>query len=713
MGDVKWRTSRAAPLAVRTEDSSALDRLMTRRGPCVAVLFACLALFRPMPALAADGLAAFVETHCMKCHGPNKQSGDFRVDTLLSGAAPAERWRDVRTELVNGSMPPAKEKQPEARHMQQAVAWIEDRLEKEGKLIARPLPQYGNEVPHEALFDPKNAARRAATPARYWRLSPYIYKKYMARQHQAGGNLVSPFNLLPGNTFKDYALPLQIDEPTAALLWINAESLVNVRLKLDPQTGKLFKPQYKELGEVFDAGATVPSEAKLTKVVTEEFRRIVGRPATPTELQRWIGLLGRNIATGGGDTGLRMTLTVLYLHPEVLYRKEVGEGPADTFGRRMLSPAELAPAIAYALGDAGPDKALITAAETGKLQTAADVAREINRLWDDPKTEKSRIPRFFQEYFGFQNAISVFKTGYVHGLHLPADNIADTEMLIALILQKDRNVLRELLTTSEVVLITDPGGDKRHKPWYVYNFTGPQEHKGPKRRLVPAPQGQRAGILTQPAWLVAQSTNFDNHPIARGHWIREKLLGGVIPEIPLNVDAKLPDDKDKTLRQRMHVTQAEYCWRCHQHMDPLGTPFEMYSHFGRYRDTESVMDLNAPPPAANKPPATLEVPVDATGYLTGTGDPTLDGPVKDAVDLMNRLARSERVEQVFVRHAFRYWMGRNESLDDAATLQAAHRAYRESGGSFRAMVVSLLTSDSFLYRTGSPPTPPGIGASGK
>gem|GEM_PF-6057835 len=30
---------------------------------------------------------------------------------------------------------------------------------------------------------------------------------------------------------------------------------------------------------------------------------------------------------------------------------------------------------------------------------------------------------------------------------------------------------------------------------------------------------------------------------------------------------------------------------------------------------------------------------------------------------------SERVEQVFVRHVFRYWMGRNETIEDAPVLQ--------------------------------------------
>ncbi len=86
------------------------------------------------------------------------------------------------------------------------------------------------------------------------------------------------------------------------------------------------------------------------------------------------------------------------------------------------------------------------------------------------------------------------------------------------------------------------------------------------------------------------------------------------------------------------------------------------------------------------------------GEITDSGDPTLDGPVKNALEMIDRLAASERVEQVFVRHAFRFWMGRNETLNDAPVLQAAHKAYRESGGSMNALITSLLTSDAFLYR---------------
>ena len=77
---------------------------------------------------------------------------------------------------------------------------------------------------------------------------------------------------------------------------------------------------------------------------------------------------------------------------------------------------------------------------------------------------------------------------------------------------------------------------------------------------------------------------------------------------------------------------------------------------------------------------------------------TLDGKVENDIEMNEKLAKSKRAEQVFVRHAFRYFMGRNETLGDSNTLQDAHAAYRRSGGSFRVLTESLLSSDSFLMR---------------
>lgn len=202
----------------------------------------------------------------------------------------------------------------------------------------------------------------------------------------------------------------------------------------------------------------------------------------------------------------------------------------------------------------------------------------------------------------------------------------------------------------------------------------------PDRVLATAPEGERMGILTQPSWLVSHSDAMDNHAILRGRWVRERLLGGGVPDVPITVDAMLPDEPNTTLRSRMRVTREKYCWTCHEKMDPLGLPFEMYNHAGIFRTTE------------------LSEPVDTSGEIIDSGDPNLDGPVENALDMIQKLAESERVEQVFVRHAFRFWMGRNETLNDAPVLQEAHKAYRDNDGSMKALITSLVTSDAFLYR---------------
>jgi hypothetical protein len=114
-------------------------------------------------------------------------------------------------------------------------------------------------------------------------------------------------------------------------------------------------------------------------------------------------------------------------------------------------------------------------------------------------------------------------------------------------------------------------------------------------------------------------------------------------------------------------------------MDPLGLPFEQFDDFGIFRTEE------------------LKRPVNTTGQIE-CGIDELDGPVADPFEYVRRLSQSRHVTQVFVRHAFRYWMGRNETLDDAPTLIDAEHAYTAGGGSMKALLASLLTSDSFLYR---------------
>jgi hypothetical protein len=237
----------------------------------------------------------------------------------------------------------------------------------------------------------------------------------------------------------------------------------------------------------------------------------------------------------------------------------------------------------------------------------------------------------------------------------------------------------------------------------------------------PAKVENRMGVLTHPSWLQAFSQNDHTDPVIRGKWIREKLLAGKVPDVPITVEAVIPQDHTRTLRTRLaSVTEAESCWKCHELMNPLGNAFEMYDDFGRFRTEEElehpshILPMIAKKKGPKIHPAQKgqgksapgvkhrtyykTVPLDTTGELEGTGNRKLDGPVKNAHELISKLAKSERVRQSIIRYAFRYFIGRNEMLSDSKTLIEADQAYIKSGGSFDAVIVSLLTSDSFIFR---------------
>ncbi|MCO8120994.1 DUF1588 domain-containing protein [Stieleria sp. TO1_6] len=505
------------------------------------------------------------------------------------------------------------------------------------------------------------------------------------------------------------------------------------------------------------------TDQNLRAAVDDLFEALTFRPPSQSESDAYLSLVNQSIDKLGKKEGAVLGLSSLFLDRDALFRPELAErGTPDQHGRVMLQDWELGLAVNHALRYIRPDEQLRQAIVQGRMRSRADVKREVQRMLADDSIRKPRVLRFFRDYFDYdlggyicKDLKALAETGASNRgqAHYRAmfDASASTDRLIELILQEDKDVLKQLLTTDKVVVTEGDNlyfGRRRSKDeiaasiaaekearaaaaekqatelkaWKKANpgqkppeqektksnkrsnanhlvteadLSGPEIYarvsrrsfgRGsmkPERMLATAPEGERLGILTHPSWLVSHSDAMDNHAIRRGRWIQERLLGGGIPDVPITVDAMLPDEPKNTLRQRMRVTREDYCWTCHKKMDPLGLPFEMYNHAGLYRLTEQ------------------DKPVDTSGEIIDSGDPTLDGEVANAIKLIRRLAGSQRAEQVFVRHAFRFWMGRNETLNDAPVLQDAHRAYKDNGGSMNALLVSLLTSDAFLYRTRS------------
>ncbi len=102
-------------------------------------------------AASADGIEpnvqAYLEKHCVNCHGPEKQKGEFRIDTLSTkvGFENTPQWLEVMERINSGEMPPKKEKvRPSAEASARTVEWLAARMKdgESARMAARGRVSY-------------------------------------------------------------------------------------------------------------------------------------------------------------------------------------------------------------------------------------------------------------------------------------------------------------------------------------------------------------------------------------------------------------------------------------------------------------------------------------------------------------------------------------------------------------------------------------------
>ena len=610
----------------------------------------------------------FLKTYCITCHGEETQKGKIRLDHLsanLEDRQEAELWARSLEAIEFGEMPSDKaDKFPTKAEARLVQDWIASSLAQVGIEVEEKAGKegYGNLIPHDLLFSPAESKRVVDAAARLWRISP----KALANTVRGARMVSNPFALdKPHGNFRDFKGKYVFNS-------LMAEQVTELALA---HSEKEAKNARKAIVMMKEKGSTIDEANR--EAIKRHCHNVLRRTPTEEEMEVMMTLLKKVDTELGVPFGLQAVYASIILRPETLFRFEGTEASDDDTGLVALSRRELATSLAFALTDLPPDGNLLRAFENNESSPRDILMAETRRLLDDEirPTARNRLLQFFQEYFDYLKAEDVFKDQIKGHKHWAPALVYDLNALVLHVLKKDKQVLKTLLTTPEYLIHVNSHRD--HGNPLVYNL--PPDWK-PSSKPFKFPEGQRMGILTHPAWLVAHSGNFDNDPILRGHWIRYKLLGGSVPDIPITVDAKLPEDENMTLRERMHVTRAEECYKCHSKMNPLGLPFEQYDHFGRFRFLE------------------LDKPVDVTSKIVNSGVPEVDGEIRTPFELIERLANSTHCEQVFVRYVFRFFMGRNETLGDAKTLQEAHKAYVDNDGSMKALVLSLLISDSFLFR---------------
>jgi hypothetical protein len=116
----------------------------------------------------------------------------------------------------------------------------------------------------------------------------------------------------------------------------------------------------------------------------------------------------------------------------------------------------------------------------------------------------------------------------------------------------------------------------------------------------------------------------------------------------------------------------------------MGLGLENYDELGRFRQDENGLAL------------------DVSGEIVRARDATLDGDFNGPAELAARLAGSGQTQACFVTQWYRYGMGRVEQAADLCSIRQIYDGLTTSGGDLKAVLLGLVTSDGFRYRSAPP-----------
>ncbi|MEO2016161.1 MAG: DUF1592 domain-containing protein, partial [Fuerstiella sp.] len=205
------------------------------------------------------------------------------------------------------------------------------------------------------------------------------------------------------------------------------------------------------------------TDERLRAAVDYLFEALTFRPPGQKESDAYLAIVKQSIEKLGRKDGAVLGLSSIFLDRDALFRLELAEnGKSDQHGRVILQDWELGLAVNHALRYIKPDEELRKAIVEGRMRTRADVKREVERMLADDSTRKPRILRFFRDYFDYDLGGYICKDSKALGetgastkgtSHYRAmfDATASTDRLIELILQEDKDVIKQLLTTDKVV----------------------------------------------------------------------------------------------------------------------------------------------------------------------------------------------------------------------------------------------------------------------
>ena len=320
-------------------------------------------------------------------------------------------------------------------------------------------------------------------------------------------------------------------------------------------------------------GLEVPADESdyAEEVLGRFLRRAYRRPATVEEIQEPLKFFNEIRGEYNSFTGaIKEALAMALISPQFLYLVEPSD---ENLGARKLTDFEVASRLSYFLWSTMPDEDLLQIAEKGRLLKGRNLAKQLQRMLEDPKSNRF-VQRFTEQWLdlGALDRVAInpqFYPGFDERA-LP-DMRRETEAFFAEILRNDLSALNFLDSDFSML------NERLAKHYGISGVVGSTM----QRTLLPA-DSRRGGLITQGSMLVGNSTGEDSHPIDRAVWIMERILDDPPPPPPAMVpdlDPETPGFAEMPLKEQLAVhREQESCNNCHKKIDPWGIPLEAVSY---------------------------------------------------------------------------------------------------------------------------------------
>ena len=369
-------------------------------------------------------------------------------------------------------------------------------------------------------------------------------------------------------------------------------------------------------------------------------------------------------AVAGGTSyynSVKLVLEAMLQSPRFIYRIE-----SQNSGE-IVTDDELAVRLSYLVWGSSPDIQLHEKAKQRNLNKPEVIKEQIARMLKDPKAVDQSI-QFLRQWLNL-NQLSNLRPDKKHfptwKPQLAEDMKSETINFFKELVWNQGRPLPELFNAQFTYLTPALASH--------YGIT-PKKDDGPARydlQSIPS----RGGLLTQGSTLTMGGD--EASMVTRGLFILNDILRGVVKDPPPCVDTT-PVPSEPGLSQRIiaerRIANAS-CGGCHSRFEPLAFGLERFDGLGTYKEIDNFKNT-----------------------LRDDGELLIPGKTnaiefKSAEELMDIMAKSDRVLKTLVWKIVQFAMGRPLGADDVSHVDKIFKEAQNKGGRYSDVITAIAMSE--------------------